>query len=161
MLTGMVQEIDDAPLRNFERWPILETWIWPNVEVTGSFEGEINYLRNWLTDRLKWMDDNMPSISQAVRGPYSRARLEVYPNPYQDKVNIRIQRDFSQSIRFEVFDIQGRKLVNLPIDSQEGYDLFYQWDGNTSEGNSVSPGVYLYRILSGEQLLKNGKLVKQ
>ncbi len=41
---------------NFQRWPILDQWVWPNAVVTGSYEGEVQYLREWLQTRIAWMD---------------------------------------------------------------------------------------------------------
>lgn len=158
---SFLQEMDDAPARNFDRWPILDTWVWPNVEVAGNYQGEVNYLRNWILSRLSWMDENMPTISNSVIGPYSRPLVEVYPNPYTDVVHIRIRSALDQELRFEVFDMQGRKLVDVPIESQKGYDLFYQWTGNSLDGTKVSQGIYMYRILMGTEILENGKLIKQ
>ena len=43
-------------VRNFERWPILSTWVWPNRVVTGSYDGEVLAMGDWLFDRIKWMD---------------------------------------------------------------------------------------------------------
>lgn len=45
-----------AASNNFERWPILDQWVWPNAVVTGSYEGEVEYLRSWLETRIAWMD---------------------------------------------------------------------------------------------------------
>jgi len=45
--------------RNFERWPILNIWAWPNRVVTGSYDGEINAMRNWLFARRVWMSDQL------------------------------------------------------------------------------------------------------
>lgn len=45
--------------RNFVRWPILNEAVWPNPIVTGSYKGEVNYLKNWLKDRLAWMDQQL------------------------------------------------------------------------------------------------------
>lgn len=42
--------------RNFEKWPILSTWVWPNRVVTGSYDGEINAMSFWLFQRHGWMD---------------------------------------------------------------------------------------------------------
>ena len=55
-------ETSDAIKRNFERWPILGQWIWPNSYVGTTYESEINYLKNWLSQRLTWMDSNIPSL---------------------------------------------------------------------------------------------------
>lgn len=45
-----------AASNNFQRWPILDEWVWPNAVVTGSYEGEVQYLRDWLQTRIAWMD---------------------------------------------------------------------------------------------------------
>lgn len=45
--------------RNFERWPILGIWVWPNRVVTGSYDGEVTAMRNWLFDRRRWLSDQM------------------------------------------------------------------------------------------------------
>ncbi|MFN8574483.1 MAG: CotH kinase family protein [Gemmatimonadaceae bacterium] len=41
---------------NFSRWPILETWVWPNRVVTGTYFGEVTAMSDWLFYRNKWMD---------------------------------------------------------------------------------------------------------
>jgi hypothetical protein len=43
-------------VKNFERWPILSTWVWPNRVVTGSYDGEIIAMNGWLLDRIRWMN---------------------------------------------------------------------------------------------------------
>lgn len=48
--------VEEAAGRNFQRWPILDTWVWPNVEVTGSYQGEVAYMRKFYLDRLNWLD---------------------------------------------------------------------------------------------------------
>ena len=42
--------------RNFQRWPILGEWVWPNQFVGSTYEEEVNYLKDWLNQRLTWMD---------------------------------------------------------------------------------------------------------
>lgn len=48
--------LQQPQLNNFQRWPILETDVWPNFQVSGSYAGEIGYLESWLTARIAWMD---------------------------------------------------------------------------------------------------------
>lgn len=51
--------LDASQRENFKRWDILNTWVWPNNVVTGSYQGEVQYLRDWLQTRIKWMDKNI------------------------------------------------------------------------------------------------------
>ena len=62
-LPAMFASIDDnaallqqAQLNNFERWPTLEIYVWPNYGIPGSYAGEVDYLKTWLTARVAWMD---------------------------------------------------------------------------------------------------------
>jgi hypothetical protein len=48
--------LSKVQVRNFQRWPILSTWVWPNRVVTGSYDGEINAMSDWLWQRKVWMD---------------------------------------------------------------------------------------------------------
>tara|TARA_B100000575_G_scaffold288375_1_gene288301 strand:- start:13435 stop:14814 length:1380 start_codon:yes stop_codon:yes gene_type:complete len=42
--------------RNFNKWPILGQYIWPNYFVGESHESEIDFIKQWITNRLLWMD---------------------------------------------------------------------------------------------------------
>jgi hypothetical protein len=41
---------------NFKKWIILKKEVWPNPQVSGSYAGEIDYLKTWLVKRLSWFD---------------------------------------------------------------------------------------------------------
>lgn len=48
--------LSHVQVRNFQEWPILSTWVWPNCVVTGSYQGEVTAVKDWLRDRINWMD---------------------------------------------------------------------------------------------------------
>lgn len=41
---------------NFQKWPVLGEYVWPNNYVGPTHEAEINYLKDWIRARLTWMD---------------------------------------------------------------------------------------------------------
>ena len=53
--------LDPGPVeRNFERWDVLGEYVWPNDEGhedRESYAEEVDYLRAWVEDRAKWMDE--------------------------------------------------------------------------------------------------------
>lgn len=53
--TDMLKKAD-AIDENFKTWDILSTYIWPNNFVGNSYIEENNYLKDWLSNRLTWMD---------------------------------------------------------------------------------------------------------
>ncbi len=48
--------LNEAQVRNFVRWPILGIYVWPNWFIANTYQEEINWMKNWLRDRLTWMD---------------------------------------------------------------------------------------------------------
>jgi Spore coat assembly protein len=53
------KQMEMSQKKNFKRWNILNQYVWPNAVVTGSYENEIKYLKNWLFARLTWMDQQL------------------------------------------------------------------------------------------------------
>ena len=48
--------VRDAAARNFGKWDILGRHVWPNVVVTGSYDKEVKYMRDFYIARLAWLD---------------------------------------------------------------------------------------------------------
>jgi hypothetical protein len=49
-------QLDQGQQNNYARWPMLSEQVWPNTVVEGSYQGEITYLKQWMTNRLAYMD---------------------------------------------------------------------------------------------------------
>lgn len=58
-IDSTTSDFEQARIRNFERWDVLDSLIWPNFYIGKTYEDEINYLKNWLNNRIKWIDDNI------------------------------------------------------------------------------------------------------
>lgn len=50
-----------SQLQNFKTWNILNIYVWPNAAVPGSYQGELDYLKQWLTTRIQWIDAQVSS----------------------------------------------------------------------------------------------------
>ena len=56
------EELGEGPGRNFNKWDILGTYVWPNVKVTGSYEEEVKYLKSFYLQRLEWMNRELAKL---------------------------------------------------------------------------------------------------
>lgn len=68
-IDGIVAELETAQARQFLRWNTLGYTLFPDIRYlmfTGphpdSYQGEIEYLKNWLQERAEWMDANLDSL---------------------------------------------------------------------------------------------------
>lgn len=57
-----VADLGKSVDRNFTRWPILGEHVWPNHFVGDTYQDEIDYLKDWILKRTKWIDENIESL---------------------------------------------------------------------------------------------------
>ncbi|MHA4896700.1 CotH kinase family protein [Pedobacter sp. PWIIR3] len=50
-----------SQVRNFSRWNILNTKVYREVQLAGSYAGEVTYLKNVLTNHINWLDTKFNS----------------------------------------------------------------------------------------------------
>ena len=55
-INGQIDLLDGAQYRNFERWDILDKYVWPNVVWLGDYDREVLYFYEYLDKRLEWLD---------------------------------------------------------------------------------------------------------
>ncbi len=62
-IVGLIRDyadlLDEAQHRNFERWQILGDHIWPNYFVGQTYDEEVEYMVDWIEQRLSWIDSQM------------------------------------------------------------------------------------------------------
>lgn len=65
MLDHKALDIEDAANRNFNRWPTLEEYVWPNtpgmLEAT-TYREQVLYVKNYLHARAAWLRENIDYI---------------------------------------------------------------------------------------------------
>lgn len=49
----------ESQARNFERWNVLGTYVWPNWFIASTWQEEVAWMKNWLQQRLVWMDNQL------------------------------------------------------------------------------------------------------
>lgn len=60
-IDSIVDYIYDAQQRNYERWPILGEYVWPNYDWLGNdYDDEVAYFENWFFNRVNWIDNYIP-----------------------------------------------------------------------------------------------------
>ncbi len=67
-IDGLIADLGNGRVRNFERWPILSRRIWPNTFVGKTYDDEINYMKDFLFRRLSWVDQQFIAAPQMAPG---------------------------------------------------------------------------------------------
>ncbi len=78
-------------------------------------------------------------------------QVRAFPNPFNPRITISYELPKTCEVAIEVFDVRGRLVKTLqPRVSQSPGRYEVQWRGTDNQGSQVSSGIYLYRLVAGE-----------
>ena len=106
-LDSISTNMNDAQARNFQKWPVMGTYIWPNPAFYANSQDHaevMGHMKNWIADRSNWLDDNIPGIAQFCENyvtsiPASniyKPEITVYPNPATTIIYIKSQEPIEE-----------------------------------------------------------------
>jgi hypothetical protein len=78
-------------------------------------------------------------------------RLTNYPNPFSSTTTINYRLDEPSRVSLEIFDLLGKKIIDIAGGVEEAGEQSHQWNGFTSAGVPAAGGYYLY-VLTVEPL---------
>jgi len=147
-----VELLQPALQRNFQKWPILNMYIWPNPEVRGSYENEITALKSFIRNRLLWMDNQLNESCNKVNTENIEDReIAFYPNPFDEAINIQLPQITNLPINIKVYDALGHCVLSERINT--GTELY------KLKTEKLTTGIYFLH-LSNEHLQLSRKLIK-
>jgi hypothetical protein len=85
-------------------------------------------------------------IIKSFEVPAAFGLAQNYPNPLSAVTYIYYQLARPGAVRLEVFDMQGRRIVQLVNSFRESGYYRATWDGRDEHNKPVASGVYLYKI---------------
>ena len=94
--------------------------------------------------------------------PAANLALEQnHPNPFNPQTTIDFSLPRTESVRLDIFDVQGR-LVRTLVDANLGQGSHsVTWTGETNDGVRAASGTYVYRLTTDSRVLsKTMALVK-
>ena len=141
--------------RNFTAWPVLNMYVWPNFYIGNSFGNEVNWLKGWISQRLTWLDENLPQIITATEDGNLEAAVKAYPNPFSTNINFEYSLQEPGDVYFRVYDNMGRVVKSATVEHDAGGKFIYSMTAD------LPASIYHYTIVKGDMLLDKGKLSRR
>lgn len=139
--------LDESQQRNFQVWPILGVYVWPNPEpIPATYAAEISSLKEWMHNRLSWLDNNMPGNCNSVGTSeliLNQPQINIYPNPVIDFLNIEILTKPGQEIYVECINQFGQSIIKSET-IYSGKELTYIH----LDTKKLTPGFWIARVIS-------------
>lgn len=155
--------LDDAQARNFDQYDILGKNIWPNNFVGETYADEIQYLKNWISQRIIWLDnqidDIVPSYERTDINDLEHAGLNVlvYPNPFSEYLYLDLILENAGQVQVSITNILGQDVAVYEKNCFAGENQI-MIDGEVFRGKGQ---MFFYTLSLNNKLVKTGKLVKK
>ncbi|MFA5330438.1 MAG: CotH kinase family protein [Prolixibacteraceae bacterium] len=149
-LTSLLSE---SQVRNFQKWPVLGQYVWPNFYVGYSYSSEVSWMKIWINGRLIFLDQMWPSDPTANENRFVAGNAKIYPNPFTDRISVLLDENVTANGTVEIYSIRGNLLQKQNAEIVNGEFQF-------SAKNTLIPGSYIIQVSSGNQILLRQKVLK-
>lgn len=139
-------QLEEPQARNFQRWPVLGTYVWPNNFVGDTYKEEVDYLREWLMERLEWMDSAF-DIELSTDPDLENTGLQISPNPVSDVLTLTGELDVNNT-PFEIYSFDGKQMKKGTVNGDKQVDI-----------SRLPKGTYFFHLITKDQVLTS-KFVK-
>ena len=140
---SLAQELQQSQAYNFLRWPILDILVQQNFQTLGSFDSEVAFMKQFIIDRIAWLDQKA-----GYRADYtsvSSQRPTLGGTVYASGRTI-VMAGFDAGCTYRVCSAGGQCLGV----------------GQTSASSAVcavSPGVYIVTVGNGQDARQQRKIL--
>lgn len=154
--------LDDAQRRNFEKFDVLEKWVWPNAYIGGTYPNEVDYLKSWISARLGWLDSQIdlivPLATDELITEFSKNQIQirVYPNPFTESITIDIYLSEASEVELMISNVLGQEIIHQDKFCEVGLNEFML----TRNDFITNENMYIYSIVLKGEVIQSGKLVK-
>lgn len=100
-----------------------------------------------------------PDLVESVDETTGPLDAKIFPNPSNSSVTFSFSTKTTTSVSVDLYDLNGRHLVNLLNNSQSEGLISFEYDFTDNSGRALAEGVYVYRITTPGSMI-SGKLIR-
>lgn len=164
-IDSMALVLQQPAQRNFSRWPILGTYVWPNAwPYPETYAGEIDRLKWWTINRIYWMDNTINAIEVDCESfnPSSTSQLSeesealvIYPNPNKGWFNLEFNPEFlkNENVTLLLKDLTGRVVF------EQSWMSPFPQERPLIVSSQLSSGLYIVQMIQQNKVVQQGRMI--
>ena len=142
-LDSMQTQVYESQKLNFVRWSIMNQIVNQNYQITGSYEGEMKVVRDFLEYRLAWMDNKIGLIPVGIEEIKTRnADVNIVAADGGIEIN-----GLRSGEKISIYDMSGMEAVSTTAES-------------ANIRINLAKGLYIVRIVSGNDVTNKKIMVR-
>ena len=157
VVNASAEQLEESQKINFTRWNIMNSWVHQNPVIHGSYEAEVENVRNYIRARIAWMDEKLdyvePPTPPEPPEPPTPPEPPEPPTPPEPPISIEpVKAKSVEAVSVWTSDgkiyIEGTEYpVKVEIITVGGKVLFTQIaQNNYVDTPPFSKGFYIVRI---------------
>ena len=163
LIDSLCTDIYESRVLNFQVWPIIDKYLFYPPYLSVSYDNEIQITKDWITKRLKWIDENIDNIYypldiSAPTFAYSTTAIDLYPNPFNNYLKLRLIGE-SGKYDISIAGMDGKIYLKKSVNCIEG-----QINNITFSGDELSlpaSGMYFIIVSHNGRTVQAEKIIKQ
>jgi len=96
---------------------------------------------------------NIKSLLKEGNTPEINAMLSNYPNPFNPSTRIQFTVEQNENVSLVIYDLLGKEVITLVNENKSPGSYNVIWQAVDNNGNRVPSGIYIYRLVSGENVI--------
>jgi hypothetical protein len=157
-IDSTASRLQEAQQRHFTLYPIMGIYLWPNPSpLAQNYAQEINLMKNWIVQRLNFLDNYLPGLCQPagiVNSSLKNPGIRISMDPNNREIIIHNDRSFYRKKPgfFEIYDTFG-KLIG------SGSISFDNETTTISAGLPKSSGLHHIRLKDADSKIIHQELI--
>ncbi len=147
--------VGEAITRNFIRWDFQgeNIWIEPDPLPLETHEDEVEYMKDWIQERIEWLDLNMPGncmndvISKTPEDVRSLL-FRTFPNPASNNLIVDLSDLNGINTTIKLYDSSSKLVFEKQSNSTLSFDV-----------SSYTKGMYSLVILTDKQVYRSQVII--
>lgn len=127
------------------------------MQIDDTYRYEFSMVKNESRRNFRLIAGKKEYIEKNTQGipliAVDYALMQNYPNPFNPSTQIRYTLGHSGNISLDIYNVLGQRVRSLVNTIQQIGTYELEWDGKDDAGNTVSTGVYFYKL----SVISNGE----
>ena len=168
-ITELVDSLQSVTFQNISGSMVILIWNNPTpVTISASsinaitFPGDTVLLITENTGTVTIQLDSIQQISfqslvtgvtkQGSTLPKQFAVSQNYPNPFNPSTIINYALPKSSLVTIKIYNVLGQEVKTLVSSELQAGNYSVHWNGDNNIGHSVASGIYIYRVVAGQNV---------
>jgi hypothetical protein len=96
------------------------------------------------------INDPASGAGDTPKAPAEFALRQNYPNPFNPVTMIPFDIKERVHVSLKIYNIRGQVVRTLADETMDARSYGLEWDGNNDTGQTVSSGIYFYKLVAGD-----------